>query len=262
VSATRRATPGPWRAGWATASVLWRRDLWLLVRQRSRLLGALAPPFLFWLVLGSGLAPSFRAPGAVEGPGYLEYFFPGVVLMVVLFASISTTMSVIEDRREGFLQGVLAAPGGRGAVALGKTLGGATVALLHAALFLLLSPLAGSPWDRVSWGCLAAALALSSLLLTAVGFVLAWWLDSTQGYHAIMNVVLVPLWVVSGALFPIAPTHEVLRWVACFNPLSYAVDAVRTGLTGGAWADASTDLVVLAATTAVALLAAARSANR
>ena len=123
----------------ATIQVLVRRDLTRFFRQRSRVLGALAQPILFWLIIGGGLDRTFHVPGSA-GLGYREYFFPGVIMMIVLFTSIFSTMSVIEDRHAGFLQAVLVAPSSRGALVLGKTLGGVAVALLQAALVLCVCP--------------------------------------------------------------------------------------------------------------------------
>jgi len=124
-------------------SVLWRRDLVLFTRQKSRIAGTLIQPILFWLAIGSGMAPTFRLGSG--GIGYMGYFFPGTLVMLVLFSSIFATMSVIEDRHQGFLQGVLVAPGSRASVVLGKSLASTTVALIQAALFVLLAPFAGFP---------------------------------------------------------------------------------------------------------------------
>src|SRR6266545_7632391 len=120
----------------ATTFVLWRRDLMRFAREKSRVVGALVQPLIFWLVIGSGMAKTFRLPGA-QSVGYLEYFFPGVILMVVLFTSIFATMSLIEDRHQGFLQAVLVGPGSRVALVLGKCLGATTIAVLQATMFLL-----------------------------------------------------------------------------------------------------------------------------
>lgn len=214
----------------AVIGVLWRRDLLRFLRQPSRLVGALGQPVIFWGVIGSGMASTFRMPGSPVG--YLEYFFPGVVLMVVVFASIFATVSVIEDRHQGFLLPVLVAPGSRAALVLGKCLGSASVALLQSGLFILLAPWAGFSLGRVDWPLLAASLALISLALTALGFAVAWWLDNLQAFHAIQMTLLVPLWVVSGAMFPAthSPTfHAILR----LNPIAYAVGAARAALYGG-----------------------------
>lgn len=215
----------------ATVSVLWRRDLKRLFRQRSRLIGALGQPLIFWLVVGSGLGGTFRVQGS-EGLSYLTYFFPGILAMVVLFTSIFSTMSVIEDRREGFLQSVLTAPGSRGALALGKILGGTTVATLQVGLFTAMAPLAGFGYAQVSWGLLASVTILSSIGLTALGFGLAWFLDSTQGYHAIMSILLIPLWVLSGAMFPVQSSSAWLSLLMRLNPMTYCVEATRRALYG------------------------------
>ena len=244
------------------AKVLIARDLRLFFTQRSRVIGALAQPLLFWLILGTGLAPSFRMPGAENGPGYMEFFFPGVVMMMLLFTSISTTMSVIEDRHQGFMQGVLAAPGSRAATAIGKSVGGALVGLLHAVLLLLLMPLAGYPYLDASWIAVILSLSLSALGLTAVGFVIAWKLDSSAGYHVVMSVVLLPLWVLSGAIFPLEATHPVMAWIGRMNPMSYAVTAFRDGLSGAPLGETALPLAILAALTAAALFAATRVARK
>lgn len=251
----------------AMIGVLWQRDLRLFFRQKSRVLGALAPPLLLWLAIGAGIAPSFSAPGGV---GYMEYFFPGVVFVLLLNLSISATMSVIEDRRQRFLQGVLVAPGGRWAMVLGKTLGSASVALVHAVLFLLLAPLAGFPAGRIDWALLFVFMTLTSLALTGTGFMLAWWLNSVQGYHVVMSLVLFPLWILSGAMFPADGLHPVMRTLCAWNPMSYAMAGVRRALYGGALPEgvglpgstAGLELLVVSATTVILLAAACRVAGR
>lgn len=255
------------RLGWdaATAAVLWRRDLVRFFRQPSRLVGALGQPLIFWLVIGTGMAATFRMPGSPVG--YLQFFYPGVVMMVVLFTAIFTTLSVIEDRHQGFLQMVLAGPGSRGAVVAGKSLGSASVALSQAALFLLLSPLAGFAPGSVRWPLLLAALALAAVGLAALGFFVAWLVDNVQGYHAIQMTLLVPAWVLSGAMFPPSPEHPVFAALMRWNPVAYAVSASRRALAGpaapGALAgSAARDLLVLAAFAAAALLAATAVTRR
>ncbi|MHB8416598.1 MAG: ABC transporter permease [Myxococcales bacterium] len=246
----------------AVVGVLWRRDLMRFLRQPSRIVGALGQPVIFWGVIGSGMASTFRMPGSTVG--YLEYFFPGVILMVVVFASIFATVSVIEDRHAGFLLPVLVAPGSRGALVLGRCLGAATVALLQAALFVLLAPWAGFALGRVDWPLLAASLALISLALTALGFAVAWALDNLQAFHAIQMTLLLPLWIVSGAMFP-AARGSAFALVQRWNPISYAVSAARDALYGGSLpaslaqaqpAGAALSLLVLAGFTAVCLAAA------
>lgn len=249
----------------AAVRVLWWRDLVRFFRQPFRVAGALGQPVIFWLVIGSGMAATFRLPGS--GIGYLEFFYPGVVLMVVLFASIFSTVSVIEDRHHGFLQAVLAGPCSRPAVAAGKVLGSASVALSQAALFLALAPAAGYPLGRVDWPLLLAALSLSALGLAAVGLGVAWVVDNVQGYHAVQMTLLVPAWVVSGAMFPPSPEHPALAAAMRVNPVAYGVSAARRALSGAEApgtlpGSAARDLAVLAAFAAAALGLAALAARR
>ncbi len=249
----------------ATTLVLARRDLVRFLRQPSRIVGALGQPVIFWAMIGGGLSGTFRMPGATVP--YLTYFFPGVAVMVVLFAAIFGTASVIEDRHRGFLQSVQAGPGSRAALATGKTLGAAAVALLQAALFLALAPLGGYRYAHVQWPLLLAALALAAIALSALGFALAWALDSVQGYHAIQMTVLVPLWVVSGAMFPFPAGHPALAAAMHANPLAHAVSAARRALGGedapGALPGSSAeDLAMCAAFAAAGLALAVLSTRR
>jgi daunorubicin resistance ABC transporter membrane protein len=241
----------------ATIRVLVTRDLTRFFREKSRVAGALLQPLIFWLMIGAGLTPTFQLPGARD-VGYLEYFYPGVLVMVVLFTAIFTTMSVIEDRHSGFLQAVVVAPGSRVSLVLGKCLGSSAVALAQAVLFLLLAPLAGFGFANLAWLPLLAGLALSCFSLCSLGFAVAWWLDSTTGYHVAMSVGLLPLWILSGSMFPVS--GGVMGALAAANPMSYAVTAVRRGLYGArlpaALAGGHTaffELVVLAGFTAAML---------
>jgi daunorubicin resistance ABC transporter membrane protein len=223
------ARPSIWSQELATIRVLVARDLTRFFREKSRVAGALLQPLIFWLVIGSGLTPSFQLQGARD-VGYLEYFYPGVLVMIVLFTAIFSTISVIEDRHSGFLQAVVVAPGSRVSLVLGKCLGSSAVALTQAGLFLVLAPLAGFPLESIAWLPLVVGLALGCLSLCSLGFAVAWWLDSTTGYHVVMSVGLVPLWILSGAMFPV--NSGVMGVLAAANPMSYAVTAVRRGLYG------------------------------
>jgi ABC-2 type transport system permease protein len=150
----------------------------------------------------------------------------------VLFSAIFATISVIEDRREGFLQAVLAGPGSRWAVVLGKALGSSSIALLQASLFLLFAPLAGVRAATLDVPLLAAVMVLSALALTGMGIALAWWVRSSAGYHAVMSIVLLPMWVLSGAMFPLKGAGPVLAWVMRLNPMRFSVEGVRRALYG------------------------------
>ncbi|MDZ4805607.1 MAG: ABC transporter permease [Candidatus Eisenbacteria bacterium] len=209
---------------------LTEREIVRFYRQRSRVIGAFLTPLLFWFVIGAGIGSSFDG-GVTTDPAihidYLRWFYPGVLVMIVLFTAIFSTISVIDDRREGFLQSVLAAPISRLTVAGGKLAGGSILALAQAALFLLLAPIGHVPLSLT--GSLAAlgALAVLALALTGLGFFIAWLMESTQGFHAIMNLVLLPLWMLSGSAFPIDGAAGWLRTVMMANPVTYGVALVR-----------------------------------
>lgn len=196
-------------------------------------MGALGTPIIFWVLLGSGLGDSFRVPGGSEGVSYLEYSFPGTVILIVLFTAIFSTISIIEDRREGFLQGVLVAPVGRSAIVSGKILGSTTLAVAQALIFMAAMPLAGLPFSLSAVFLSLATLVIVSIGLSALGFVIAWRMQSTQGFHAIMNLFLIPMWLLSGAVFPVSGAAGWLSWLMKVNPLTYGVAALRYALYGG-----------------------------
>lgn len=211
---------------------LWWRELVRFFRQPSRVFSAVATPLVFWILIGTGLSSSFRLPGAANEVSYLEFFFPGTLILLILFASIFSTISVIEDRQEGFLQGALVAPISRWALVVGKVAGGSTLAVLQGAPLLLLAPLSGI---GLSWSTAIAAIGVLSLLafgLTSVGFAFAWKVDSTQGFHAVMNLLLIPMWLLSGAFFPQAGAPRWLDWMMKLNPLTYGNALLRRVLYG------------------------------
>jgi ABC-2 type transport system permease protein len=209
------------------AATLWQREIVRFLRQPSRVIGALGQPVAFWLLLGGGLNASFRPPGAPEGTGYLEYFYPGIIALIVLFTAIFATISVVDDRRGGFIQGVLVAPVARSAIVLGQALGGTTLALLQGALLLLLAPLLGIALSTAAVLATMGVIVLLGFALTSLGLLIAWRMDSTQGFHAIMNVILIPIWLLSGAFFPVAGAPRWLDWIMTLNPLTYGVAALR-----------------------------------
>lgn len=213
------------------------REVIRFLRQRDRVIGALGTPLLFWFLIGSGLGKSFRAPAAVgvEGLNYLQYFFAGTLLLMILFTAIFSAFSVIEDRKAGFLQAVLVSPSPRAGLVMGKLLGGTALALLQAGLLLLLAPLLDV---RLTWsGAVetAVVLALVSFGLTGVGFLGAMFFDSMQGFHAVMNLVLMPLWFLSGALFPVDGAPRWLAFLMKGNPLTQALDLLQGALFPGVW---------------------------
>jgi len=209
------------------AFTLWWREVVRFYRQTGRVIGVLASPLVFWAVLGSGFGTSFHSGGGPGQQHYLDYSYPGILILIVLFTSIFTMMSVIEDRKEGFLLSVLVAPVPRTAIVLGKVLGGTTLAAVQGMIFLVFAPFAGVHLDPVQVLLVGVVVFLVSFSLTALGFAIAWPMDSTQAFHAIVNLFLIPLWLVSGALFPLSGASGWIRIIMRLNPLTYGVEALR-----------------------------------
>jgi ABC-2 type transport system permease protein len=248
---------------WLPVVALWRREIVRFVRQRSRVTGAFAQPLVFWLLLGGGLNASFRPAGAMPGTNYVEYFYPGTIALVLLFTAIFATISTVEDRREGFLQGVLVAPVPRWAIVLGQALGGTSLAVLQGLLFLLLAPLLGISLSLLSVASMTVVMLIVALSLTSLGLIIAWRMESTQGFHAIMNLILL-----SGAFFPATGAPAPLRWLMAINPLTYGMTALRRCLylakpaAAGALPALGPSLLISVIFCVVAFTFAVRSASR
>ncbi len=234
---------------WPVVSTLCQRELVRFFRQKNRVFGALGQPIIFWLLFSAGLQSN-----------NLDYahFFPGTLVMILLFTAIFATISIIEDRSEGFLQGVLVAPIPRWSMVLGKVLGGAAIAMLQGMLFLILGWLTVEQVSPTIPGIVAALvlMAVISVALTALGFVIAWRMDSSQGFHAVMSVLLLPMWLLSGAFFP-GNVGGWLGWIIRLNPLTYGVAGLRHYLQHSTGADAATGLPSLAVCWLVSLAFAA-----
>lgn len=228
------ARPLPLTALIAALSLAWR-ELRRFLRQRTRIVGALGQPLIFWILFGAGLGGTFRMPGGTDGASYAAYFLPGVAVMILLFTAIFSTISIIEDRREGFLQGVLVSPIPRGSLVLGKVLGGCILAVVQALLFIGIAPLLAGvgvvapmslDLSPGQWIAVTGWMAVLAFLLTSLGYLIAWPMDSTQGFHAVMSVFLMPMWLLSGAFFPV-PATGWLSWIMRANPLTYGLAGLR-----------------------------------
>ena len=210
-----------------------QRELVRFFRQRNRVVGALLQPVIFWVLFGAAFKTSFTAPpGFYNADGksmnYQEYFFPGTIVMILLFTAIFSTISIIEDRKEGFLQSVLVAPVSRLSMVLGKIMGGTLLAVIQGLLFLLLAYYMNYiPMDLMLLLKAVGMMFLIAFALTGLGFVIAWRMDSTQGFHAIMSVFLLPMWLLSESLFPADGAPPWLWWMIKLNPLTYGVAAFR-----------------------------------
>ncbi len=222
---------------------LWERDIIRFFRDKPRVIGSMLPPIVFWLLLGAGLGTAVRMPGAPE-ISFLHSFYAGTLVLIVLFTSIFATISIIEDRREGFLQSVLVAPVSRLSIVLGKVFGSATVGLAQGLAFLLLASPAGIHPGLHGYVLAAAILMLAAIGLTGLGFLIAWVLDSSQGFHAVMNLFLIPLWMLSGALFPSATAPRFLQLIIKANPVSYAVTGLQRALLPAIVAEGSASMPV------------------
>ena len=216
---------------WLAIRVLGVREIKRFFRQRNRVIGAIGQPVLFWLLFGTGMHQTFQGP---NDQSFSKYFIPGIVVLILLFSAIFATISIIEDRNEGFLQGVLVAPIPNWAMVLGKILGGVVIAVAQSLIFVGLALTVGVRIGIIESVQLVAFLTLSATALTCLGFVIAWRLDSTQGFHAIMSILLMPMWLLSGAFFPVpVPSDQspigqvVMHWLMTLNPVTYLVAGVR-----------------------------------
>ncbi|MEF8815399.1 MAG: ABC transporter permease [Salinibacter sp.] len=215
-----------------TIGALTAREMLKFVRDRSRVLGALAQPLALWVLLGLGFQNTFQPPQGSMGGSYVAFLLPGILALVLLFTAIFSTISIVEERTSGFLQAVLVAPTPRTALVFGTALGGTLLATVQALLFLGALPLVDLAPGVAGVGMIVAVCFLTGLAFTALGFAIAWRMDTTRGFHAIMNLFLLPLWFLSGAMFPIDGAAPVLRVVMWANPVSYAVSGLRHGFHG------------------------------
>lgn len=211
---------------WALA----KREIVHFSRARARMVGAFATPALFWLLVGSGFGSATFQLEANPAVGFSEYFFTGSLAMVMLFTSIFSAFSLIEDRNEGFLQGVLVSPAPTYQIALGKVLGGTILAAFQGCLFLALAPLAQLPTLPAGYVLAAGAILACSFALSCLGLAAAWPSATISGFHAVMNLLLMPMWLLSGALFPARGAHLIVQFAMALNPFTYCVGTLRHAL--------------------------------
>jgi ABC-2 type transport system permease protein len=219
--------------GLRTVYTIWLREAKALVRERGRIVGIIGQPLLYLLIVGQGIASGLtlnRGAGQVD---YLKFIYPGILGMSVLFTSIFSAMSIIWDREFGFLKEVLVAPVPRWGVALGKVLGGATVAMVQTVILIALAPFVGASLSvGVVLGLLFVCF-LMSAAVTSLGVFIAARMRSMQGFQMLMNFLVMPLYFLSGGMFPIASAPGWMRALMVIDPLSYGVDALRNVLYSG-----------------------------
>ncbi|MEA2715403.1 MAG: type transport system permease protein [Candidatus Parcubacteria bacterium] len=228
--------------------ILWLRQLKRYFRSRSRMIGSLGQPILFLVALGFGLRSVYAAAG--EG-NYIQFLSPGIIAMSILFTAIFSGIEVIWDRQFGFLKETLVAPVSRFAIMLGRTLGGATVAAFQGILVLVISVLIGFRPELSSILPSLVFMILIALIFTALGTAIASTLEDMQGFQLIMNFVVMPVFFLSGALFPLETAPPALKVIAVFNPLSYGVDGLRAVMIGSShfnvWVDVAVQVAIAAA---------------
>jgi len=231
--------------------ILWLRQLKRYFRSKSRIIGSLGQPLLLLLALGFGFGPIYQKAG---GGNYIQFLTPGIISMGILFTAIFSGIEIIWDRQFGFLKETLVAPVSRLKIMIGRTLGGGTVAVIQGLIIFIISLAIGfRPTDIHLLFLSFVFMALIALFFTALGTAIASLLEDMQGFQLIMNFLLMPLFFLSGALFPLQGLPKIFVLVASINPLSYGVDGLRGTLVNGAHFGLSIDFIVLGVITAIVL---------
>jgi ABC-2 type transport system permease protein len=223
-------------------SMIWQRDLICFFRERSRLLGSISRPILWLFIFGMGLRPTFKGTGTLT---YTEFIFPGVIAMTLLFTAIQSAISIIWDREFGFLKEVLVAPISRASVAIGKALSGATLSLIGGFITLLFAPFIGVHLSIVTVLILIPLMFLIGFAITGVGILMAARMTSFEGFGTISNFFIMPMYFMSGAIFPPKDLPEWLLVLVRCNPLTYGVDLLRAAIVHQHYFPVSQDLLFL-----------------
>jgi ABC-2 type transport system permease protein len=205
--------------------IMWLRELRRYVRSRAQIVASLGQPLLYLLALGFGMGPVFQKAGLGN---YRQFVAPGVIAMTVLFSSVFSGIGLLFDRQFGFLKETLVAPVPRLQIMIGRTMGGATVAIMQGLLVTVICLLAGFRPAHISTIPIAIGfMVLIALLFAALGVAIGSSLQDMQGFQLIMNFLVLPIYFLSGAMFPLNDAHNVLRWITRADPLSYGIDGLR-----------------------------------
>jgi ABC-2 type transport system permease protein len=207
--------------------IIWYRDILRFYREKSQIYTSLFRPLLWLFAFGAGLRPSFQG---VAGFNYLQFIFPGVIAMTLIFTAIGSAISIIWDREFGFLKEILVAPIPRSWVVLGKCLSGSTLAMLQGICVMVFAPLVGVHLTFLPILASILVMFLVSMSLTALGIILAARMTSFEGFGAIMNFVIMPLYFLSGAVYPLKGIPRWLYFCSMINPLTYGVDLLRSAM--------------------------------
>jgi ABC-2 type transport system permease protein len=240
---------------------LWLRSLKLYVRSRAQIIASLGQPLLYLLVLGFGLGPVFQRAGAGN---YLQFIAPGIIGMSVLFTSIFSGLGILWDRQFGFLKETLVAPVSRLHIMIGRTLGGATIAVIQGCIVMIICVIAGfRPPHLLSIPIALGFMVLIAILFSALGVAIGSTLQDMQGFQLIMNFLVLPIYFLSGALFPLKGLGFALKWITRLDPLAYGIDGMRNvfGSPNAAF-DPRIDLLVLIVVAAILLVIGADRFNK
>lgn len=229
---------------------IWLREQVRFVRARSRILSSLAMPVIWLFILGSGFSSVFNFGGV----NYTQFLAPGVIGMVILFTSIFSGVSVIYDRQFGFLKEILVAPVSRTSIVLGKTLGGATIATINGLLVFIIASLAGFIQPSLNSILAIPIMILSAICFVSIGVIIASTMKSMEGFQMVMSFLVMPLFLLSGALFPLQNAPDAMKIASYIDPMTYGVDGLRDALLGISHTGIYVDLLVLLAASAAMTL--------
>ncbi|MES2314337.1 MAG: ABC transporter permease [Patescibacteria group bacterium] len=233
-----------------TIYILWLRQIKKYLRSKSRILGSLGQPILFLVVLGFGLGPVFEKGG---GGNYIQFLSPGIIAMSILFAAVFSGIEIIWDRRFGFLKETLVAPVSRTAVMIGRTLGGATTAFIQGVIVLLITFCVGFHTTILGALLSLVVMFIIAVIFAALGTIFGSLMQDIQGFGLIVNLLVMPLFFLAGALFPLDTAPVAIRIISDINPLTYGVDALRHVLTGATHFSLWTDTLVLSGVVVVGI---------
>jgi ABC-2 type transport system permease protein len=232
--------------------ILWLRQLKRYARSRARIFASLAQPLLFLFAMGFGFGPTFQKAG---NGSYIQFLAPGIIAMAVLFSAVFSGIEILWDKQFGFLKETLVAPVSRIQIVLGRTLGGATVAMIQGLIVFCVCLAAGFRIQHYELVPLAAVfMFLIAMFCTAIGTTIGSLVEDMQAFPLIMNFLVMPMFFFSGALFPVANLNRVLKALLQLNPLAYGVDGLRGALSLGFAFGLGTDLLLLSAAASVLLL--------
>ncbi len=222
--------------------IIWLREIKKFIRDRSRLVSSIAQPLIWLLLIGTGFGATFGKVGDLK---YIQFMFPGILVMTLLFSSMFSAISIIWDREFGFLKEMLVAPISRTSIAIGKSIGGASRSTIQALIILIFSPLLGIQLTLPKFLMIVPLMFFIAFTISGIGIIIAARMESFEGFNLIVNFIIMPMFLLSGAIFPISNLASWLAAIVNVNPLSYGVDVMRWVVTGVSERGPAIDLTIL-----------------